>query len=942
MKRKFFLRILATALLLMMTLIPAMSSLLTASAATNFTVSYANPAITADVGETVDLSNCSVVFKNNTTTAADKISWSSEDITLDGKKVTPTQKGVYKLTAKSDTAEKAVYLVVKEASESEYVLYYNDFSDASTLSDLTLAPSAAGTKHSISDGKLTLDTTSDSYTGGRLLLPAWLGEFGNYNYSAKATITKANDANRWMSLMYRIQGDSSPYFQFAIRQNAAATNGAELAHKDSSGNWKYHQQSSYAEALSTSEYYDIDLNVFDTSVSGSINGTVCVSSNNVREYKLGRLGIQAAGCVASFDEIKVTLILSKDEVAKPISHTSVNMVESNITLPATMISEIKDYAAFGTFELADISACPAVMIMTIDDAGNILDSDKKTISSAIDAVAKLNTKAILAFRIAEGADVNATIERISLLSAKDIMIVSDDASVIKAARQKKNSILGVLDLSAIEPSNTRLVDVRADTLMSGAKICLLPSAMATQKNVSFLNSLGVTVWFEAKENSDVELYTLITSGANGIITDKVAALSNALSSSVFAKNTIIRPVSVIGHRGTPALAPENTIEGSMLAAWNGANIIENDIYLTTDGHIVVMHDSTLDRTTNATGNIESYSLKELYDVLVDIKPTTGESGFGRIENELYIPTLEEYFEMFKGTDTFLFIEIKSGQTKKIVEKLAELIEEYDFYAQCGVISFSADAVTETRKQIPEISAGYLCSDNSLATIITKTSAYGSSYNPDKGALSIENIQQLSARGILTWPWTIRDSADFDKHYLMGVGGITTDNSYLAKDYVKHLYVDLPDSNLVFSVGESTPLPIIAETYGSTEDSDTYENVTYAATMAQMIVIEGNQSMTFQNGKIKATQTGSATVMFKLAYRLNNGTTVYTYSQPVKLTATEKIETLPSEIGPEVSSTAPETEPAGKGCKSAVLSSGAAVAAVLTLSVAAVFVKKKED
>ncbi len=939
MKKKFFLRILAIALLLMMTLIPAVSSLLTASAATNFTVSYTNPAIPANVGDTVDLSNYSVMFKSSTTTASNKISWSSEDITLEGKKATPTQKGVYKLTAKSDTAEKAVYLVVKEASESEYVLYYNDFSNTSTLSDFTLeASSAAGTKHSISDGKLTLDTTSDSYAGGRLLLPEWLGDFGNYNYTAKATITKANDANRWMSLMYRVQNSKSPYFQFAIRQNASASNGAELAHKDSGGNWKYHQQSNFTEALSASKYYDLELNVFDYSVSGSINGTVCVNSDNVKEYNRGRLGIQAAGCVASFDEVKVLLILGSDEVTKPAAHADVRFAETNMTLPATMITEIKSKSELDALT----AAAPAIAIMSVNADGNVVTADNSVISSALDAVNGLDAKIIPAFRIADGENVNATLEKLNLLTAKDIMIVSADASVIKAARQKNAMFLGVLDLSAVEPSNTKLVDVRADTLSSGAKICLLPSAMAKQQNVSFLNSLNVTVWFEAKENTAFELYTLITSGANGIISSDIKALESALTSSVFEKNTIIRPVSVIGHRGTPALAPENTIDGSILAANNGANIIENDIYITTDDEIVVMHDGTLDRTTNGTGNIESYSLDELYDIMVDIKPTTSESAFGRIDDELLIPTLEEYFEVFKGTDTFLFIEIKSGQTQRIVKKLAELIEEYDFYAQCGVISFSVDAVTETRKQIPEISAGYLCSDSSLGSIITKTSSYGSSYNPDKGALSMENIQQLSARGILTWPWTIRDSADFDKHYLMGVGGITTDNSYLAKDYVKRLYVDLPDSNLVFSVGESTPLPVVAETYGSDDGSTTYENITYAATKAQMIVIEGNESMTFQNGKIKATELGEATVMFKLAYKLNNGTTVYTYSQPVKLTATEKIETLPSEIGPEVNTTTPETEPEKKGCKSVVLSSGVAVVAVLTLSFTAVCAKKKEN
>ncbi len=939
MKKKAALRILASALVLVMTLVPVMSSLFTASAADKYEVLFENPAIPANVGETVDLSKYSVELASNKVTAAKDIAWSSEDITLDGTKVTPASKGVYKLTAKGSSATKTVYLVVKAASENEYVLYYNDFSNASTLSDFTLeSSSAAGTKHSISNGKLTLDTTSDSFAGGRLMLPEWLGDFGDYNYFAKATITKANDANRWMSLMYRIQNNKSPYFQLAIRQNAAKENGVELAHKNSGGSWKYHQQKSYKEALSASKYYDISLNVYGGSVSGSINNTVCVSSQAVTEYAKGRLGIQAAGCIASFDEIKVSLILGKDEVKKPVAHANVRFAEANMVLPATMITEVTSKAELD----AIATTLPAIAVMTINADGNIIGADKSVIAAADDAVSALQAKTIPAFRIADGVKVADTIEKISSVPAKDIMIVSEDASVIKTARAANAMLLGVLDLSAVEPSNTKLVDVRADTLSSGAKICLLPSAMATQQNVAFLNSLGVTVWFEAKENTNVELLTLITSGANGIISSDITALETALTSSIFEKNTIIRPVSVIGHRGTPALAPENTIDGSILAANNGASIIENDIYITTDDEIVVMHDGTLDRTTNGTGNIESYSLDELYDIMVDIKPTTSEDAFGRIDDELLIPTLEEYFEVFKDTDTFLFIEIKSGQTTRIVKKLAELIKEYDFYAQCGVISFSADAVKETRKQIPEISAGYLCSTSDLGTIITTTSGYGSSYNPDKGALSTENIQQLSARGILTWPWTIRSSEDFDKHYMMGVGGVTTDNSYLAKNYVKHLYVDIPDPVLVFSVGDSASLPLIAETYGAKDGSTRFENKTYTATNAEMILLEGNSSITYSSGKLTASESGTATVMFKLAYKLNNGTTVYTYSQPIKLSAVYKTETLPSDIVTEVPTEPPVTEPAKSGCKSAVLTSGAAVAAVLTLSVAAVFAKKKES
>ena len=65
--------------------------------------------------------------------------------------------------------------------------------------------------------------------------------------------------------------------------------------------------------------------------------------------------------------------------------------------------------------------------------------------------------------------------------------------------------------------------------------------------------------------------------------------------------TLVRTPYMLAHRGIPGLARENTLEGAILAYEKGADHIENDIYMTKDRHIVILHDRTLDRTTNGTG-----------------------------------------------------------------------------------------------------------------------------------------------------------------------------------------------------------------------------------------------------------------------------------------------------------------------------------------------------
>ena len=893
-----------------------------------YSVAFNNPAIPADTGETIDLSDYSVEFSTSEITPADKISWASSEITLTDNKVTPSAKGVYKLTASADSQTKTVYLVVKAPDENEYVLYEDDFS-SDTLSRYTVTGNC-----SIEDGKLLLNSKSgeDAY----VVLPSWLADFGNYSVTSSVNIKEANNDRRWISMMYRVNGSPSPFLQMAVRQNAAASSGVELA-SNISNSWGYHFQGSYTSALSPSSYYTLCLNVFDNRAAVSINGTLCGESNEIKEIDRGTLGLRSNGSLAYFDYIKVAARF--DTSGMPAPHVDTRDIESNITLASSMIYEIKSGADLDGI----LTNSPAVAIMTMDANGNILATDGNAICNISNAVQKLDSKVIPAIKLADNCDTSEAADIISKLALKDVMIVSDKTDVIKEVRAINDAVIGVYDLSSSDLSGVKLIDIRASALSSGAKICILPSGAASQKTTEFLNTLGVTVWYKAVESTEVEMFKLITSGANGIITSDRALLESVISSPVFSPNSLIRPMGIIGHRGTPALAPENTIEGSLLAAKNGANIIENDIYLTTDGVIVVMHDSTIDRTTNGTGNVESFSYQELCSYAVDCAPTKNETGFGNVSGPLPIPTLEEYFEAFKGTDTFMFIEIKSPQHQAIATALKELIDEYDIADQCGIIAFSQDAIKTIKKTIPEISYGCLCSVGTLDTIVGTVTKLGSSYNPSSDKIDPELVKELAARGIFTWPWTIRDSASFDKFFLWGVGGITTDNSYFAKDYIKRIFTE--DSSYTFAAGESLAMNVIAEKYGADDSSETLSNRTYAAKNAKMIVISGNETLKYVAGNLKATKPGDATVIFKQGFTLNNGQIAYVYSEPVTVSVTGEEQQTPAPTEPSTDSTptdsAPsDTAPEKKGCSSCV-SAAAIIGTIAMFGIALTFKKETE-
>ncbi len=938
MKRKLLMRSVSVALTLMMIVLASLTTIVTLSAAssTTPTIAFTNPAIPANAGETVDLSKYAAELKAGTVAAADKITWSSSDLTISGGKVTPSAKGVYKLSATDGTNTKTIYLVVKNASDSEYVLYENDFSNADTISDFTLDKTGAATSFEISNGKFVLDTTADKYAGGRVLLPEWLGDFGNYNISSKATITscKDNDGSRWMAVMYRFQPtDSKPnWYQMAVRQNASSDNGVEISYRKPDGNWDVMHKKAHSSSISSSTYYSLEIEVANKSISQKLNGTDAGSlSASLSHIQTGRVGLGGAGCVASFDDIKITVNL---EAIKPTS---------GITLTPTMAYEIKDNASLDNI----FTNTPDVAIITMNASGNVVCADQSTIGSLSDVVAKIKGKIIPAIKLDDGCSAATASAKINALGTKDLMIISDDASDITTIRKTNSRVVGVLDLTGTDLSNKKTWEIRAMVLKCGARICILPANMADQHFVSSLNTMGVTVWFTAEENARVEMFDLITSGANGIVTADRALMSDTLLSPIFKENSIIRPIGVIGHRGTPALAPELCIAGSSLAAQKGANIIENDLYITTDGVVVVSHDNTVATITNGSGNVEEHDLAWFKQWMIDDKPDLNNLPGDAITTEQPVATLEDYFKCFKDTDTFMFLEIKSGQSERIVMAMKALIDKYDIADQCGVISFGDANLQAVRKYMPELSVGKLTAPlGGVDAVANKVTYLESSYNPDGNSsfIDVGIVRGLANRGIFTWPWTINSSEKFDQYMLTGVGGITSDHSYYAGDYYRHLYTDKKEYE--FKPGESASISLITEFYASEKDDPTFANVLGGASRAEMILLEGNESVTYANGKLSATEKGEAWALFRIDYKLNNGTKVYIYSQPVYIgVGIEKPvdPTTPDEPTPTEPIVEPEpTEPAKKkGCGSTITATSALIA-VMSVGTAVVIKRKKEN
>ena len=148
----------------------------------------------------------------------------------------------------------------------------------------------------------------------------------------------------------------------------------------------------------------------------------------------------------------------------------------------------------------------------------------------------------------------------------------------------------------------------------------------------------------------------------------------------------LRPV--IGHRGNAAHAPENTIESFQQAVAIGVDALELDVHISADGHVVVIHDSTLDRTTDRSGRIERLTLAEVRQADAGARYTADQGASHPYRGSgIQVPTLVEVLETFGEMP--LLIEIK---TPKAATATRQAIERHGAQHRCIVAAFDDSAM----------------------------------------------------------------------------------------------------------------------------------------------------------------------------------------------------------------------------------------------------------
>ena len=162
---------------------------------------------------------------------------------------------------------------------------------------------------------------------------------------------------------------------------------------------------------------------------------------------------------------------------------------------------------------------------------------------------------------------------------------------------------------------------------------------------------------------------------------------------------------VVAHRGASARAPENTLEAFRLAHEAGADAIELDVHLTADGQLAVIHDETLDRTTDLTGAVATLHMAEVREADAGAGFAGGDGDFPYRGRGLIVPPLPEVLEWLPA-DLGIVVEIKApSAAAAVVEALSGRPERND--ERVSVISFDERSIDRVRELDPSIRTGYL-------------------------------------------------------------------------------------------------------------------------------------------------------------------------------------------------------------------------------------------
>ena len=233
-------------------------------------------------------------------------------------------------------------------------------------------------------------------------------------------------------------------------------------------------------------------------------------------------------------------------------------------------------------------------------------------------------------------------------------------------------------------------------------------------------------------------------------------MSLMISSCTPSKNLL-----VIGHRGARGHLAENTLPSIAKALELGVDGIEIDVFRCASEELVVFHDQTLEKLTNATGYIEQLDLDSIRNI--------------EVLNGFTIPTLEEVLNLINGR-VMLNIELKGSQTAILTDQMLQTFFEKETWSAEKILISSFDweelkLFYEVNQKVP---IAILTEDDPLDALPIAKELNAAAINPNYKSLNKENLTKIHKKGLKIYPWTVNQPEEISALLALGVDGIITD------------------------------------------------------------------------------------------------------------------------------------------------------------------------
>lgn len=234
---------------------------------------------------------------------------------------------------------------------------------------------------------------------------------------------------------------------------------------------------------------------------------------------------------------------------------------------------------------------------------------------------------------------------------------------------------------------------------------------------------------------------------------------------------------IFAHRGASALAPENTMLAFELAVQQKADVIELDTKLSADGQVVIIHDQTVDRTTNASGPVGEFTLAELQKMEAGLHFDPKFSGEK-------IPSLVEVLETY-ARRIMINIELTNYASPfdGLPDKVARVLQEFRYSDRILVSSFHPIPLRRFHKLLPNIPLGFIAKRGMIGSFsrswLGNAIVPYQAIHPEKSDVSPELLSRAHQTGKRVHTYTVNSAEEMKMLISLGVDGVITDKPHTA-------------------------------------------------------------------------------------------------------------------------------------------------------------------